>query len=168
MGQVFVVSLHSIWELLWDKAETFWGPRIKQGFLCWELWGHCQVLLLPSVKLGFSSHLRSSFYPLLAGLVGFDLYLDQLCELWWFTVIGTRLFLWTLEQSGWVSAWNSLNWLLLKSDYRNRIIFVSFDDYGLKLYWITMPICSSNLCNRIWCRLWSWTVPIASCCCLFG
>jgi len=80
-GQVFVVSLHSIWELLWDKAEAFWGPRIKQGFLCWELWGHCQVLLLLSVKLGFGSHLRSSFYPLLVGLVGFDLYLDQLCEL---------------------------------------------------------------------------------------
>jgi hypothetical protein len=33
MGKVFAVSLHSIWELLWDKAETFWVAKDKAGIL---------------------------------------------------------------------------------------------------------------------------------------
>ena len=31
--QVFVVSLHSIWELVRDEAETFLGAKDKAGIL---------------------------------------------------------------------------------------------------------------------------------------
>jgi len=156
MGKVFVVSLHSMWELLWDKAETFWGPRIKQGFLCSFgdiIRGYCCFLW----NWGFGSHLRALFtlywlvsYVLICILTNFVNCDDLLLLEPDFSVdLGT---IWL------VFAWNGLIWFLLKSDYRNRIVSVSFDEYGLKLHWIRMPIRSSNLCNCIWCRHWSWTV----------
>lgn len=55
---------HTVWELLWDKAGTFWGDKDKAGILhsCAGSFGgifsaSCCVL----VKLGFDSHLRYPF-----------------------------------------------------------------------------------------------------------